>query len=246
MEEVKKLRANMQKKQNFEEATRSLVALLTKHYHEADKNTRDELYEACKRAFSLLRSRYTGAKFWQAGKKLFETLLSLMEDEAERSKEVKGWIDMAAAEAEKSPEKEEGPPKQEAPTSQEPPRMTLHDLLQSLITEVDVADLLHSVPIGDMGGPPPASRDARFNLDMKTVQGKDVVCAVCQEEFPVNGKAKMMPCGHPFHYDCLMEWLERKNSCPICRYSLPSERVAFDLAEDLVRARDPTASSLYS
>eukprot|EP00960_Hanusia_phi_P043079 755855-Hanusia_phi.AAC.2 len=123
---------------------------------------------------------------------------------------------------------------------------------------------------------------------MKTVQDKDVVCAVCQEEFPVNGKAKffssaisstttlhimthlqhttstcqiasspaqldhflqMMPCGHPFHYDCLMEWLERKNrqvggeaeinphsssSCPICRYSLPSEQVAFDLAEDLV------------
>ena len=109
-----------------------MVALLTKHYHEADKNTRDELYEACKRAFSLLRSRflqppgplpvltspwrYTGAKFWQAGKKLFETLLSLMEDEAERSKEVKGWIDMAAVEAEKSPEKEEEPPKQEAPT----------------------------------------------------------------------------------------------------------------------------------
>ena len=39
-----------------------------------------------------------------------------MEDEAERSKEVKGWIDMAAVEAEKSPEKEEEPPKQEAPT----------------------------------------------------------------------------------------------------------------------------------
>ena len=30
---------------------------------------------------------------------------------------------------------------------------------------------------------------------------------VCQEEFAVNGKAKVMPCGHFFHYDCLMEWL---------------------------------------
>ena len=47
-----------------------------------------------------------------------------------------------------------------------------------------------------------------------------------------------MPCGHPFHYDCLIEWLERHNSCPTCRYTLPAERPTFDLDQERVAARD--------
>ena len=32
--------------------------------------------------------------------------------------------------------------------------------------------------------------------------------------------AKVLPCGHFFHYTCLRSWLEQSNSCPICRASL--------------------------
>jgi E3 ubiquitin-protein ligase RNF115/126 len=56
----------------------------------------------------------------------------------------------------------------------------------------------------------------------------------------------MMPCGHPFHYDCLIEWLERHNSCPVCRYALPAERPTFDLDQERVASRDVRGTQLYS
>lgn len=31
--------------------------------------------------------------------------------------------------------------------------------------------------------------------------------------------ACLQPCGHYFHNDCLKPWIERTNSCPICRRS---------------------------
>lgn len=47
-------------------------------------------------------------------------------------------------------------------------------------------------------------------------------CAICGEEI-AGGAA--MPCGHPFHWRCILEWLRMRNTCPCCRFELPTEDV---------------------
>lgn len=40
-------------------------------------------------------------------------------------------------------------------------------------------------------------------------------CTICLEE--VERPGTIDPCGHTFCYDCINEWLVRRNQCPLCR-----------------------------
>ncbi|KAK1303161.1 E3 ubiquitin-protein ligase RING1 [Acorus calamus] len=77
-------------------------------------------------------------------------------------------------------------------------------------------------------GPPPASESAIRSLpDIQITQemlaSDSAQCAVCKDEFEVGAKAKQMPCQHIYHQECIVPWLELHNSCPVCRYELPTD-----------------------
>ncbi|OIS97430.1 PREDICTED: E3 ubiquitin-protein ligase RING1-like [Nicotiana attenuata] len=77
-------------------------------------------------------------------------------------------------------------------------------------------------------GAPPAAKSAVAGLpDIKiTVEllGSDSSqCAVCKDTFELGEDAKQMPCKHIYHKDCILPWLELHNSCPVCRYELPTD-----------------------
>ena len=57
-------------------------------------------------------------------------------------------------------------------------------------------------------------------------QEKD--CPICQERFKLGDKIIHMPCSHLFHADCLSQWLARRNTCPNCRYELPTGNSDYD------------------
>lgn len=60
-------------------------------------------------------------------------------------------------------------------------------------------------------------------------------CSICHDDF-IKGYelTRMLPCGHLFHAYCIREWLQRKDSCPVCR-EFVSAYVPVDTRED----RDP-------
>jgi len=46
------------------------------------------------------------------------------------------------------------------------------------------------------------------------------VCIVCREPME---SGRVLPCGHIMHGRCLLSWLERSQTCPICRVSVLAE-----------------------
>lgn len=77
-------------------------------------------------------------------------------------------------------------------------------------------------------GTPPASKSAvdglpTIKIDHKLLESDSSQCAVCKDEFELGMEARQMPCKHIYHPDCILPWLELHNSCPVCRYELPTD-----------------------
>ncbi|XP_061348017.1 E3 ubiquitin-protein ligase RING1-like isoform X2 [Gastrolobium bilobum] len=79
-------------------------------------------------------------------------------------------------------------------------------------------------------GTPPASKSAVEGLpdipvteELLASDSASAQCAVCKDTFGLGENAKQMPCKHIYHADCILPWLEMHNSCPVCRYELPTD-----------------------
>ncbi|XP_042389337.1 probable E3 ubiquitin-protein ligase RHC1A [Zingiber officinale] len=87
-------------------------------------------------------------------------------------------------------------------------------------------ELMEQMMHNDRRGPPPASQssiDAMpiIKINQRHLQG-DSHCPVCKEMFEIGSEAREMPCKHLYHSECIIPWLEQHNSCPVCRYEMPT------------------------
>lgn len=88
--------------------------------------------------------------------------------------------------------------------------------------------LLRNLAESDNGGrrgAPPASKLVVEGLEVIVIRNEDEVvsCSVCKDLVDVGEEAKRLPCGHIYHGDCIVPWLGARNSCPICRFELPTD-----------------------
>ena len=75
--------------------------------------------------------------------------------------------------------------------------------------------------------PPPASKQSLAQLTTGRAGSRKALlkekCVVCSENFKPSDTFSQLPCNHVFHQVCLYPWLQTTNTCPICRFELPTD-----------------------
>mmetsp|Transcript_22189 Transcript_22189/g.33800 ORF Transcript_22189/g.33800 Transcript_22189/m.33800 type:complete len:367 (-) Transcript_22189:173-1273(-) len=125
---------------------------------------------------------------------------------------------------------------------------TLERLFQSLLGQSFAAQLVRNMESthginfgmmqnenGEFGSCPPAAVDAIENLTCIEVTSDDLVdefnreCCICFFQHEVGDTVARLPCGHIFHKPCITEWLEKKCTCPICRYEIQTDNQYYEV-----------------
>jgi len=45
-------------------------------------------------------------------------------------------------------------------------------------------------------------------------------CSICLENYNKDNIINVLKCGHKYHKDCIDDWINDNNNCPLCRLSL--------------------------
>ena len=61
--------------------------------------------------------------------------------------------------------------------------------------------------------------------DINKLEDTNKKCMICLEDFKSKEKVSALPCIHFFHPNCIKEWVERKNECPVCKFVLTRENL---------------------
>ncbi|XP_028788735.1 putative RING-H2 finger protein ATL37 [Neltuma alba] len=75
----------------------------------------------------------------------------------------------------------------------------------------------------------PACKSAIEGLERVKVEqiegtsvGKYGNCTICFEDFAIDSEVLRLPCSHLFHGKCIINWLQNRNTCPLCRFQMPT------------------------
>ncbi|MBT97186.1 MAG: hypothetical protein CL902_00975 [Dehalococcoidia bacterium] len=95
----------------------------------------------------------------------------------------------------------------------------LHALLRNTLLEEFLIEFQHEMTEQDeteeTSNVPEEMLDSTLNA-MVTHEEAKCDCCICRD-FVIERKTVCLPCNHTFHYDCIKDWLRRKDQCPMCR-----------------------------
>ncbi|KEG03344.1 E3 ubiquitin-protein ligase, putative [Plasmodium vinckei vinckei] len=132
-----------------------------------------------------------------------------------------------------------------------PIRLNFHDIIDNILTNsfdnISLDQVLTIIMESDpsRNGPPPASEEIIKNLKVEklTLERAQELesCAICREEYKENDEVHRITdnerCRHVFHCDCIIPWLKERNSCPTCRFELPTDDQEYNCKREELRER---------
>jgi hypothetical protein len=74
------------------------------------------------------------------------------------------------------------------------------------------------LPLLSREAPPktPTKQTISKFLDKSTVTDTQCECAICLD-FEGNHNVVELPCKHKYHRECISQWLQKVNNCPLCK-----------------------------
>ncbi|RCV05095.1 hypothetical protein SEVIR_1G053900v4 [Setaria viridis] len=83
----------------------------------------------------------------------------------------------------------------------------------------------------------PASRAAVEGLQEVVLSEEEAShgCAVCKDVIAAGLSVLKLPCKHYFHAECIRPWLAIRNTCPVCRFELPTGDAEYDRRQSRTR-----------
>ncbi|GAB65975.1 hypothetical protein PCYB_081360 [Plasmodium cynomolgi strain B] len=132
-----------------------------------------------------------------------------------------------------------------------PIRLNFHDLIDNILTNsfdnISLDQVLTIIMESDpsRNGPPPASEAIIKNLKVEVLTKERAEelesCAICREEYKENDEVHRITdnerCRHVFHCSCIIPWLKERNSCPTCRFELPTDDQEYNCKREELRER---------
>mmetsp|Transcript_15463 Transcript_15463/g.40007 ORF Transcript_15463/g.40007 Transcript_15463/m.40007 type:complete len:170 (-) Transcript_15463:506-1015(-) len=73
---------------------------------------------------------------------------------------------------------------------------------------------------------------------------EELKCPVCLQCVAEGDTMHVLPCAHAFHPECVVPWLKKHNTCPVCRHELPSDDPAWAARQEAQRAEKDRANDL--
>ena len=53
-------------------------------------------------------------------------------------------------------------------------------------------------------------------VQLETID-KELICSICLEEFNSEKEIAFLDCKHFYHMECIIKWIKKDASCPLCR-----------------------------
>lgn len=88
---------------------------------------------------------------------------------------------------------------------------------------------------------PPAAASVIENLPRVLLpnesNGSRPTCSICTDDVGPSEVVLKLPCGHTFHEECIVPWLKKVCTCPLCREELKTDDREYEERKELEKRR---------